>query len=128
MRVYCALVKTAVISIGPLGSELWKTSHGFITAFGLASSFPARPTPDRQQPIVADNMRELSPRNNDDDDRAGAVEHEAWSRSLENKLQILRIACTDRPISGLEYRQTSSQVTHRAMPDKVRSMLESYAN
>jgi hypothetical protein len=72
MSIYCALVKTAVIRIGLLGSELWNTSHGFITAFGLASSFPARPTPDRQQPIVADNMRELSPRNNDDDDRAGA--------------------------------------------------------
>jgi hypothetical protein len=47
------------------------------------------------------------------------LDHEARSRPLGNKPQILRIACTDRPFPGLEYRQTSSLVTHRAMPDKI---------
>jgi hypothetical protein len=37
------------------------------------------------------------------------LEHEARSHPLENKLQILRIACTDSSFFGLESRQTSSQ-------------------
>jgi hypothetical protein len=61
---------TAVVSTGPLGSELWEPFRGFITAFGLASSLPVRPTSDRHR--GRRHVYDLSPRNNDDYHRAGA--------------------------------------------------------